>query len=294
MALLHDISMTTIQHFDFPVVQQYPWQQLVEKRQVEWDNVLDATLDQIVSSGYQGWEPCLSSTKDLHRIVNISTKHGLEIKSVCIGGVFHDERVGETKKIFADILPTLASNKIGIIMCNPAPLSWTEKLDKTDEQIRFQTVAFQQVGELCAKHGIKLAYHTHDVEFRLGARELHHMMIHTSHDCVFFCLDTHWAYRGTGNSMLALEDIISLYGKRVVELHLRQSRDGIWSETFEDGDIDYCMVVKELLRQNARPLLVLEQAHEEKTHFSLDVCEANARSLAYVTKVFKPLLGDLS
>ena len=45
------------------------------------------------------------------------------------------------------------------------------------------------------------------------------------------CLDTHWIYRGAGNSNVALFDILKLYGDRVVSLHLRQSVGGVWSET---------------------------------------------------------------
>lgn len=60
------------------------------------------------------------------------------------------------------------------------------------------------------------------------------------------CLDVHWAYRGSGNSQVALFAIIKLYGHRIAELHIRQSRGGIWSETFGEGDIDYTRLTREL------------------------------------------------
>lgn len=284
---------------NFSSVQQYPWWQLAQKRHLDWNETLDSTLEQIAASGYRNWEPCPSSAEDLNRLIHLSEKHGLGIKSVYIGGVFHDERVNETKKMFSEILPALAEHKIHIVVCNPEPTIWSEKVDKTDAQLRFQAASFQEVGEMCAQYDIRLGYHVHDPEFRCGAREFHHMMLHTSSATVFFCLDTHWVYRGAGNSVLALLDIISLYGKRVVEMHLRQSRDGVWSETFEEGDIDYNVVVDELrkqnvelLKQNIRPLLVIEQAYEENTPSSLDVSEANARGLAYLERVFQPLLED--
>lgn len=87
--------------------------------------------------------------------------------------------------------------------------------------------------------GITLAYHNHDAEMREGAREFHHMLTGTNPENVKLCLDAHWIYRGAGNSQFALFDIVELYCDRIVERHLRQSHDGIWSEVFGAGDIDY-------------------------------------------------------
>jgi inosose dehydratase len=54
-----------------------------------------------------------------------------------------------------------------------------------------------------------------------------------------------------------------LYGKRIAELHLRQSKGGIWQETFGEGDIDYSKLVQALNRRNVKPHLVLEQCLEK-------------------------------
>ena len=83
-----------------------------------------------------------------------------------------------------------------------------------------------------------LAYHNHDAEMREGAREFHHMLTGTDPANVKLCLDAHWIYRGSGNSQVALFDIVEIYVDRIVELHLRQSHDGIWSEVFGEGDIN--------------------------------------------------------
>jgi inosose dehydratase len=103
---------------------------------------------------------------------------------------------------------------------------------------------------------------------------------------VSLCLDTHWVYRGAGNSMVALEDIIRLYATRVAELHLRQSRGGVWSETLDEGDIDYLEVARILAGRGVKPHLVLEQAIEASSPRSLDVVEAHRRSVAYTRRVF--------
>jgi inosose dehydratase len=143
-------------------------------------------------------------------------------------------------------------------------------------------------GELRAI-GLTLAYHNHDIELRQAAREFHHMMTGTDSKLVSLCLDVHWIYRGAGNSQVALFDIIELYGRRVVELHLRQSRNHVWTESLEDGDIDYQRVVEVLAQKKVRPHLVLEQAVEADTPNTVGVVEAHRRTVNYVRRLFAPL-----
>ena len=85
--------------------------------------------------------------------------------------------------------------------------------------------------------------------------------------------------RGTGGSQIALFDVIKLYGDRIVEVHLRQSHDGIWCETFGEGDIDYTRLVDELAERSITPLWVLEQAVEADSPNTMDAAAAHAISV---------------
>jgi inosose dehydratase len=100
------------------------------------------------------------------------------------------------------------------------------------------------------------------------------------------CLDAHWVYRGAGNSQLALLDVVKLYGSRIIEVHLRQSTENVWAETFGEGDIDYRAVASQLIRIGVKPHLVLEVAVEEGTPKTLDPVEAHRQSSEYARKVF--------
>src|SRR5262249_19623071 len=100
-------------------------------------------------------------------------------------------------------------------------------------------------------------------------------------DNVKLCLDAHWVYRGAGDSQVALFDVVKLYISRIVELHLRQSKNGVWTEAFGDGDIDYARLVKALVAKKLRPLCVLEQAVEAKSPNTLKAGEAHARGARY-------------
>ena len=82
---------------------------------------------------------------------------------------------------------------------------------------------------------------------------------------VKFCLDAHWVFRGCGDSQVALFERLEHYGERIVELHLRQSRGGVWTEVFSaDGDVDYARLSAWLQQHNVRPRLTLEQAVEKR------------------------------
>ena len=77
------------------------------------------------------------------------------------------------------------------------------------------------------------------------------------------------------------------YGTRIVELHLRQSKDGVWTETFGTaGDIDYPRLAVWLRRHRIQPLLTLEQAVEEKSPRTTDAVAAHREGLRNVRAIF--------
>ena len=148
----------------------------------------------------------------------------------------------------------------------------------------------EKLGSELRRLGMALGYHTHDPEMQRGAREFHHMLVNTSPENVKMCLDTHWIFRGTGDSELALFDIVKMHGDRIVELHLRQSHDGVWSETFAPGDIDYFKLENLLNERSIKPYLIVEQAVEKGTPHTMDAIQANKESREYVKKIF---LGEI-
>lgn len=112
------------------------------------------------------------------------------------------------------------------------------------------------------------------------------MLLATNPAHVSLCLDVHWVYRGSGNSQVALFDIVKLYGKRIIELHLRQSKGGIWQETFGEGDIDYPKLAQALNDLNVKPHLVLEQCLEKTSPKTMNGVEAHKIDMVYVEKLF--------
>lgn len=246
---------------------------------------LDEELAELAACGINGLEPSLGAPDQAEALAAKLAKHGLEMRSIYTGSQLVDPAT--TEKEIQRILAVAQRAKVfgtKTIVTNPSPLP--NRQGKTDAQLKAQAAGLNRLGRALAAEGVTLAYHNHDVELQYAAREFHHMMLGTEPACLSLCLDAHWVYRGAGHSQVALFDVLKLYGTRVVELHLRQSTDNVWSETFGDGDIDYRALWKTLAGMGAKPLLVLEQGPEASTPQTIEVAEAHRRSCRYAKEVF--------
>ncbi len=268
----------------------YTWYSYYNREGNDFYADMDAGLAAVSASGVDGIEPSLSATAQVDGIAPLLEKYGLAMRSIYVGTQLH-----ERDEVQASIDTVLAiaerCKPLGttLLVTNPNPIAWGSGEIKTDAQLRVQADALDRLGAAVREMGLTLAYHTHDSEFRAGAREFHHMMLATDPQNVTFCLDVHWVYRGALNSNVALYDVIDMYHDRITELHIRQSSDHIWTETFGEGDIDYARVVNALKQKGVQPLLVLEQAAEEGTPRTMSPLEAHRVSQQQLREVFAPL-----
>ncbi len=267
---------------------QYPWGTFYQRDKKDFFRDLDAGLGEVAASGFQGYEPLLLSAEAVDRLAPLLSRHHLEMRSLYVNSTLHDERLAAKSLESALKIAEAAKQKLGtkIIVTNPNPIRWGGMENKTDAQLQIQAKMLESLGRQLAERGLVLAYHNHDPELRMAARELHHMLLGTDPRFVKFCLDSHWIYRGAGNSNVALLDIIKLYGGRVVEWHLRQSREGVWCEAFGEGDLDYPLLAAELKKAGARPLLVMEQSVEAGSPKTMTALEAHRQGVEYARKIF--------
>jgi len=265
----------------------YSWQVLYARDRRDFGSDLSAAFRSVKAAGLDGYEPILGSPDDVVRIGSALRQAGLEMRSAYVNTTLH-RKPDDEESILSVLAIARQARRFGtkILVTNPNPIQWGAAQDKSDSELETQAAALNRLGKELKTLGIALAYHNHDIELRQAARELHHMMAGTDPACVRLCLDAHWIYRGAGNSHIALLDFVKLYGKRIVEVHLRQSRDGIWSEVFGDGDIDYGRLVAMLGDLRIRPHLVLEQAAEAGTPKTLSAEEAMGRSASAVRALF--------
>ena len=246
---------------------------------------MDEQLAELAACGMDGLEPSAGSPEQVEATAAQLARHGLEMRSVYSGSGMHEPAKAEQS--IRQILGLAKQAKAAgarIVVTNPSPLAG--RMAKTDEQLKTQAASLDRLGRELRSMGLVLAYHNHDIELQNAAREFHHMMAGTDPRHLALCLDAHWVYRGAGNSQVALFDVVKLYGPRVVELHVRQSKDNVWSETFGDGDIDYRALAKALLEIGVVPHVVLEQGPEAKTPQTMSVADIHRRSSQYAREVF--------
>jgi len=266
---------------------QYPWTVFYRRDNRDFNKELDEGLGELASSRLDGYEPGAGSPQEIDRLGPLLKKHGLEMRSLYVNSVLHEsDKAAESIESVLAIAAKAKALGTKIIVTNPSPIQWGGPEDKDDAQLKLQAASLEKLGRELKAMGLTLAYHNHDIELRNAAREFHHMMAGTDRRYVTLCLDAHWVYRGAGNSQVALFDVMKLYGQRITELHLRQSKDGIWTEAMCDGDIDYAALAKYLLEINVGPLLVLEQAVENGTPKTMTTVEAFRESSRYTRRIF--------
>ncbi|MDF1741302.1 MAG: TIM barrel protein [Verrucomicrobiales bacterium] len=267
----------------------YPWLTFAKRKGEAITLHADELLGSIASTGVTGYEPVIGKPEEFDLLGDRLKSHELEMRSIYVVSTLH-EKVAAAESIESVLAIGQRAVEAGvkIIVTNPSPVAWGQPNGKSDDDLKIQSEAMDQLGEKLGKIGLTLAYHNHDVELELGAREFHHMLTATNPEYVKFCLDAHWVFRGCGDSQVALFDVVSHYHERIVELHLRQSVGGIWTEVFSlEGDIDYRRLFRFLAEKQIVPHLVLEQAVEAKTPETLDVVAAHRESAANLSAAFQ-------
>lgn len=265
----------------------YGWTLLAKRDGQEW-NVERAMAD-AKAAGISAWEHSFRNAEDVGAIAEAAKRQGLEMRSAYVFGAFHEVDLARAATDNAlRVAEALRGVGVTNLIFNPDPLPGGAL--KTDAQLRIQSRAINDLGKQLSAAGSRLLYHTHDPEMKGGAREFHHMLVNTDPDAVALCLDVHWVYRGAADSQVALEDIVTLYAKRIELLHLRQSVGGVWSEAIGEGDIDFPTLARHMASNNVKAHLVLELALENGTPGILSGTEANRASIAYL----EPLLAAVA
>ncbi|MEP0714245.1 sugar phosphate isomerase/epimerase [Algoriphagus sp.] len=266
----------------------YNWKTFYKREGKVWGENWEEDMRRYAMSGLKAFEPGIDTPEDLQKLIPEMKKNGISMPSLYANSVLHeDAEVDKSIQNILKIADLAAPFGCKIFVTNPSPIDWNNPVNKSDAQLLTQSKAMEKLGKELKKKGITLAYHTHDMELRAGAREIHHTLQNTSPEHVAFCFDTHWVYRGSDNSQLAVFDMLKMYGDRIVELHLRQSTDGTWDETFSaQGDIDYSEFAHQLKAKNIKPHLVIEQCLEAESPNSIDVVTAHQQDLAAVKQLF--------
>lgn len=258
----------------------YGWTQYAQrdKKKFEVEDVISALRD----TGYDYLEYNLNvqQPEENARFAEQLRAKGLQPVSLYTGARLHE--AGKTQEVLDKILTAAKvchQSGFSVISCNADPIG----REKTEEELKTQAAALEELGRGLNSVGMKLGVHQHLPEMANHAREFHYLFEHTKPTAVGWCYDVHWVWKG---GVMPL-DGLKQYGERVVTWHLRQSREGIWWEDLDTGDVDYASVAKYAAAHNLPRRFSVELALENGTKVTRSVIENHRRSREFVRKVFE-------
>lgn len=261
--------------------QLYGWGQYYQRDRKKITEHYPEVLSAVRDCGYDYVETSLGITQpdQAARFAELAKGKGLQVTCFYTGARLHEPRSAE--EVIPKIVAAAKAVKpfgTRIINCNPDPIG----REKTDAELRTQAENLSQLGRQLNALGIKLGVHNHTPEMKNKAREFHSNFRHTPANAVGFCFDVHWVWRG---GVMPL-DALTLYGERIVSWHLRQSRDGIWWEDLDAGDIDYSPISWQAEDMKLPRVFTVELALEPGTKITRSVVENHRRSRAWVRQTF--------
>lgn len=261
----------------------FVWNTVLGPRGESVEDHFDEILAAIRSAGYEGVETfadMIDRPERAERMSDLLKKHGLRLSAVYKGGPLHIKPQGE--ETIGQLLHLARfMNKLGcdVLVFNPSPVGGREK---TDAELQVQAELLNRLGRALRERSIALNIHSHTPAFRSNAREWRSNMDRTDPAVVWLNADVHWIYRGGCDPY----KLLSRYADRIGSCHLRNSINGVWTETLGDGDIDYRRIAKIFARVRKPIWLTVELAYERSTKQTRSVAENIKLSRKYVREVF--------
>ncbi|MFB3921394.1 MAG: sugar phosphate isomerase/epimerase family protein [Terriglobia bacterium] len=208
-------------------------------------------------------------------------KYNLNMPTFYANSILHEPRMAEHSiKTILELAQATRGEGVRGIVTNPSPKPHQGR--KSDEELATQARYLNQLGGELNKLGVRLMVHHHTPELVENAREWRYQLANTDPKLVDCCVDVHWAYRG-GQDPIAF---VAETGNRLRGLHLRNSKGGIWTEDFNEGDVDYHKIAAHLTQTGYNGYLVVELAYEKGTTITRSLEEDLRLSRIYAERVF--------
>jgi sugar phosphate isomerase/epimerase len=260
--------------------QLYGWGQYYQREGKNLNDHLDDVLSALRDAGYDYAEGFVDAGNPEGNLKFATQLRGKGLRPVALytGGRLHDEKADEVVARLLVACQACREAGFQVINCNPDPIGRA----KTDAELERQATALTRFGTRLQGMGLKLGIHHHTPELANEAREFHYNFRHSPKEIVGFNIDTHWMYRGGLAPMAALRE----YGDRVVSWHLRQSRDKVWWEDLDAGDVDYAEIASFAKASGIAPIYSVELALEDGTKITRSAVENHRRSREFVRRVF--------
>jgi inosose dehydratase len=268
------------------MLQPYVWTQAFQKEKISLGDGLERMFAASQRAGYNRIElmDAFLTPKLRGHTAELVRQYDFTVPVVYQGGIFHEQEAAERSiaqiLITADAARDLDAEWINT-NCDPKP----GRERKSDSELATEARYLNRLGQRLKERGMRLMLHEHDPDMADEAREWRSNLHHTDPKLMWMCVDVHWVYRGKQDPM----DLLREAGRRVAGLHVRNSINGVWTESFGEGDVDYHAVAKFLQGIGYHGLIAVELAYENGTNPTRQLEEDLRISREYAEKIF--LLG---
>jgi len=263
--------------------QTYVWTQIFSRQKKPLGEGLEEMFAATRRAGYSRVElmGAMVAPDLLPRTAELLKSNRLDPVIVYAAGPMHEAAAAE--KTLTEMLQTAdAARTIGTraIETNPTPKGKKER--KTDDELATQSKALNRLAEALRERGMRLFVHHHDPEMADEAREWRHILKNTDPKLVLFCLDIDWVIRGGQQPVALLREA----GGRLGSLHIRNSRQSVWTESLDEGEYDYTAVADGLKPLRYRGYVVTELAYDKATAITRPLEEDLRLSRLFLEKTF--------
>lgn len=261
----------------------YIWTQQFSLRKIKPIDGLEEAYSTFQRTGYH-WVELINSflQGDLkERTRALMKKYQLRCSMAYNGGVMHDDD-GAEKTIAATLDIADAAKSLGavgmVINCSPLPGNGR----KSDDQLRAEASNLNKLGRELRSRGMRVCLHHHAPDLMENGREWLYMLHNTDPQLVLMCPDADWI-------RYSKLDVMALFreaGKRIGDIHLRNSEAGVWTEDLGPGEVDYPGIAKILKEIEYDGFLSVELGHAKDTKITRSLEENLRRSREYTEKTF--------
>lgn len=264
-------------------VESYIFQQYAQRQKKTLADVIGEVIPMARAAGFRNIElnQQFFAPELKERVLDLIRSNGLRMPSVYVGGAMHRPELADaTIQRALEIADICKPFGCKAVVNNPDPKPHGER--KTDQELAAEVEGLNRLGWKLASNGFQLRVHHHTPEMLENAREWRYILRNTDPKHVALCMDLDWVHQGEQDPMALLREA----GNRVAEVHVRNSRNKLWLESFTAGDIDYRKVAEYFRDAGLRPLIVVELAYRPNTVVKHTLVEDLRSSRIYAEEIF--------
>lgn len=261
----------------------YIFEQYAERQKKPLKDVIGEVFPMLREAGFHNVElnPSFFAPDLRDQVLSAVRSNGLAMPSVYAGGGMHTKALAEqTTKLALQVAGICKPFGCTAVVTNADPKPGHAR--KTDDELAVEAESFDNLGRVLAENGFQLRVHNHTPEMADDAREWRYILQHTDPKLVSFCVDVDWVHQGGLDPLQLLREA----GRRVTEIHVRNSKNNLWLEAVGPGDIDYKAVAALLKDEGAKPLIVVELAYRENTVITRPLAADLRLSRIYTERAF--------